>query len=447
MAFLVALGFFALSIRFSISGSMLKITEPLIGIENVIDTASTSTQGKSVEVLIEGFQQTQDLGFSLFNGSLCSKVTGYPVLEQIPSPRTIPILVNVTFNCYDLYKRSVLGSGNFVSMIYALRLAANTLGSVRVVLKCDDAEEDKKSLILPWFMGDYPAITHAHVLPSAGQAPSISAACEAYESTPLLYMYSDMVYELRRMAIALVGVPSHDHPSALWAEEYLWSKESGQTDHTGLRQMQLPSPQKGEIPLYPEVELDDVMIHFRCGDIIKSNHKSFGFMKFGSYSRHISQNVTTIGIATQPFAANSQNRDYDGTGDKKKRCRLVVGEFVKHLQGVFPTAQIRIHNDGNETIALTFARMVMAQQTIIGISSFGVFPGIATFGNSFIRYPDYIDAPNRWLLNPSIDSLCSNVKLIHEEMMFAPDLRVMWKGARGARTVLGWFKSQPLDIL
>ena len=41
--------------------------------------------------------------------------------------------------------------------------------------------------------------------------------------------------------------------------------------------MQLPSPKRNDPPLYSNVELDDVVIHFRCGDLISSNSAAFAF--------------------------------------------------------------------------------------------------------------------------------------------------------------------------
>ena len=181
------------------------------------------------------------------------------------------------------------------------------------------------------------------------------------------------------------------------------------------------------------------VLHFRCGDLISSNHPSFGFMKFGSYSRHLDQNVTSIGIVTQPFDDHGQAREYDGGESKQAKCKKVVYALVDHLQEKFPAARVAIRNDANETIALTFARMVMAKQVVIGITSFGVFPGIATFGTSYIRKPDYDKAPNRWLLRPKVEEVLDNVKLVEEPRLMAMSCRRMWKEDGSA--VLDWFRS------
>ena len=80
-------------------------------------------------------------------------------------------------------------------------------------------------------------------------------------------MYQSMRYDLRRMAIGLVGLPVKDpsHPAHKWAEEFLWSPINNNTAHDPDRQ--LPLPQKDDTPPFPaeSLELDDATIHFRCG--------------------------------------------------------------------------------------------------------------------------------------------------------------------------------------
>ena len=190
---------------------------------------------------------------------------------------------------------------------------------------------------------------------------------------------------------------------------------------------------RNDKPIYENVDLDEAVLHFRCGDLINSNHPSFGFMKFGSFSRHLPRDVKTIGIATQPFDKDGQTRRADGGNGNKAKCRKVVYAFVDHLQADFPQARITIRNDKAETIALTFARMIMAQHVVIGITSFGVFPGIATFGTGYVRNPDYLKAPNRWLLNPHIETLVDNVQVITEPRFMAGTCRQSWPADDGER--------------
>lgn len=365
------------------------------------------------------------LGQDFFGGKTCNRIRG----NDTDSAR---ILVNVSFSCYDAYKFSGMGSGNFISAFYGIRMVAHSLNNTDVVIHCSDAEETKSKLILPWVTGTFPSMTEEEALKE--KLPTLDQACADYRSVPIGYRWKDMQYEMRRMAIAMVGIPNPDHPSAAWAEKYLWSGSALDSNH-----MQLASPQKDDLPIYPKTELDDAMLHFRCGDLVMSNHPSFGFMKFGSFSRHISPDVRSIGIATQPYDSDTQQRSEDSGATKMARCKQLVEAFVEHLTQEFPNAKVHVHNGPNETIALTFARMIMANQTVIPITSFGVFPGVSTFGTGYIRKPDYPKAPNRWLLSsPPIDQV-ENIKLIDEPRLMAGSVKRMW-GADGS-DLIEWFKN------
>jgi hypothetical protein len=343
-------------------------------------------------------------------------------------------LVNITFGCKDLYQSSGSGTGNFVAAFYGVRLAAYALGNIDVLLQCADAEETKRDLVLPWLTGFFPGVRHS--IPFANRTnPTVQEACTHYNRISLGYKIPSMRYELRRMAIALVGIPDESHPSAKFAEAYLSSSNEQIPDGSTLQVAIKPLRQ----PLY-NIELDDAVLHFRCGDLIASNHPSFGFIPFRSFSRHISPHVRSIGIVTQPFEATGmQQRPSERTPLKLDRCRLVVTEFAKHLQDHFPNARVTIRNNANETIALAFARMVMANQTVSPISSFSVIPVLSTFGTGYIRKPDYRKAPNQFLLHPDVEELLDNVFLIEEPVLMAAEVNKMW-GENGTE-VLDWFWS------
>ncbi|GAX18299.1 hypothetical protein FisN_23Hh192 [Fistulifera solaris] len=367
-----------------------------------------------------------------FNGGTCNALHEGESIESYNNHST---LVEMKFNCLDLFKNSGLGTGNFISAFYAMRMVVHALGPKGdVLIECDDAEETKKELILPWMMGKFPRLPEGD--PEWDEQPSAADACRDYKQVPVGYRWKDMVFEMRRMAIAMVGIPSPDHPSAAWAEEHLWSTPSNRHEH-GRDYFQLPHPQKGDPPLFPDTEIDDAVLHFRCGDIIMTNHPSFGFMKFGSFSRHISPDVRRIGIVTQPFDQGGLQRRGDAGDEKQRRCKKVVYEFKDHLHEKFPDAEINIWNSVNESIAQTFARMIMANQTVVAISSFGVFPGVTTFGTGYIREPDFMKAPNRWLLTSPIVEKAGNIVLVKEPMIFSGQAKKMWD----ENTLLDWFKN------
>jgi len=172
-----------------------------------------------------------------------------------------------------------------------------------------------------------------------------------------------------------------------------------------------------------------------------SRHPSFGFMKFSGFSKWISPSARSIGIVTQPFDVEGQIRKEDSGASKMKKCKDLVMAFTEHLTEKFPNAQISIHNDVNETIALSFSRMIMANQSIVGISSFGVFPALASFGTGYIRKPDHRKQPNQWLLDPPVDVVFDGIKLIEEpNELWVGELGTL-RNMGGEQKVIEWFKN------
>lgn len=163
-------------------------------------------------------------------------------------------------------------------------------------------------------------------------------------------------------------------------------------------------------------------------------------MKFDSYARHISPQAQSIGIVTESFDSDAQHRGAEGGQVTRSRCRKVVGAFVDHLQERFPHTRVRIRNGKGETVALTYARMVMANQTIVGLSTFAFFPAIATFGQALIRKPSKTDLGG-WLLKARIEEKLDNIVMVEEpDWLPTAKCKRMW-GEDGS-AVLDWFRSE-----
>jgi hypothetical protein len=319
-------------------------------------------------------------------------------------------------------------------------MAALVHGGVDVLMTCPDAQEEKKSLIVPWLMGYFPA--HTSRL-QRDNSPSLDMACKDYNSCPIGYMIPYVRHELRRMAIALVGIPYEGHPAAAFEKKYM--QESPYGTRMGTK-MQVAATSQDE-PLFAGIEIDDACLHFRCGDLMISNHPSFGFMKFSAFSKRIANDTTSIGIITQPFDNDGQTRKEDAGPAKRNSCKALVLLFQDHLAEKFPDARIRIHNDRNETIALTYARMIMAKQAFSPISSFSVFPALSTFGRGYIRKPDFRKAPNLWLKSPPVDELYDNIVLFNEpNRLMAAEIKVLRKWPGGNDNVFEWFKNDTFCV-
>jgi hypothetical protein len=165
--------------------------------------------------------------------------------------------------------------------------------------------------------------------------------------------------------------------------------------------------------------------------------------------------VRSIGIVTQPYDDNDgpqksaaadkeqphQSRAWDSSAVKRRRCRIVVTDFALYLAGRFPAARVAVHNRPGDTIALTYARMILANQTIAGISTFGVFPSIASFGTGYIRRPDALSPTNGWLVRPPLDGLVENLVLVEDRnVLKVRTIKKLWKLEDGQEQILAWFR-------
>jgi hypothetical protein len=180
-------------------------------------------------------------------------------------------------------------------------------------------------------------------------------------------------------------------------------------------------------------------------------------MTFHGYSRHISTHVRTIGILTQPFdehpnATNIsesfvvQQRSLDTDNvQQMERCQTLVFAFVDFLREQFPNAIVRIRNDPTETIALAYSRMVMANETVAGMSTFSVFPILGTFGTGYFLRPKSGD-PAMWLTHwkyPITNMIRqdSNIVLFDESnLLVGPKAKALWD-THGDDVVLQWFRT------
>ena len=340
--------------------------------------------------------------------------------QSLMTPRQYS-MVNITFNCQHAFKRAYAGTGNIILALYKVRANARALG-MDVAMTCSDAQAKKDQLILPWLMGWFPEST-----------VTTTTTTECY-NTSVSDLLESIQFDLRRMAIAMVGIPTDDHPSSQFAEEKLFSK----TLKNSIMQITTPDPK--DWPLLEKTEeMDDVAIHFRCGDLIRRDHSGFGFLKFNSYAKHISPHAGRIGIITQPFqfSRSGQARKADTQNGKGERCRLLVTQFQKYLANRFPNAQVRIHNDPDtEPMVKSYARLIMANQTFAGISSFGVFAALASFGTAYISPA----LSNQWLLHPAFDNNDNKIVLLNEPYISSGDLKALWNKTQDGSRVIEWFQ-------
>jgi hypothetical protein len=364
-----------------------------------------------------------------------------------PAAQPVHVVLSIMLGCQELFNFGGMGTGNWLSAIYGMRMAAlvasrSGLVQVDFMLDCYDAVETQRELVVPWITGYFSSAWIHEPVPVDSKAAAvldrnktrispweelrqtihsvsyIGDVCRRYEDTPITVMLPYIRYELRRMAAALVGTPTtaarHNNSFAhiqQHDDDYFYPPST---------MLRLPSlypfapPSDHHQPLLSGVELDDVAIHFRCGDLMGSKHPSFGFMKFSSFANRIrngrSNDTFSIGILTQPFevvtvtdeAANvtftTQHRGGDMRGAVVHLCWVTTTALSDYLQQRFPHARIAVRNGPREVIALAYTRLVWADQAFSPISSFSVFPTLATTGRGHVRYPDFRKSPNQWLL-------------------------------------------------
>lgn len=170
----------------------------------------------------------------------------------------------------------------------------------------------------------------------------------------------------RLRPVNMVGVPYADHPAAHFV-----------IDDPREKELQKPM---AALPLFPDVELDEVAIPFRCGDIIeRSPHPKYSYVRWVALTKVISPKARSTGRITQPFKGQTRFIDRSIRG----RCPRLVKALQAYLQKKFPRAKVKVRNSPDKSIALAFTRLVMANQSLAGgVSTFYTMPFYASFGTT-----------------------------------------------------------------
>ncbi len=305
-------------------------------------------------------QLVVDLDQSYFNccsdfRNMCRILRNMTLVKSLDEMSdTPPALLNATMDCNNFKN----GQGNWITGIYQARVAAFHAG-VDFKFQCKDGKMSQMKRLMPWF-DKYIAASRSNRTswPWGGDRLNEETVCSRkYPFLRVDRMSYQIQDDLRKMAVTLFG--SRDairrHPDV---------------------------PIDAE-PLIPDVELDDVALHFRCGDVMGGARRNdFGMIRFNEYKKWIPHDTESIGILTQPFDTNMTRRVDKG---RVGECRKVVYALVDYLQDFAPNATIRIHNGRNETLPMAYARIVMANYSFTSLSSFGIFPVVGTFGQGYFQ--------------------------------------------------------------
>ncbi|KAG7353328.1 hypothetical protein IV203_009377 [Nitzschia inconspicua] len=384
----------------------LSTTDPLVWTDNlyrsirdnkIILSASTPIKvdeevgfiipsgGSSLHRLVVNVNETY-LFWNNGQDRLCQLLRSMTLSPSLDGTQDVPTsLLNITMDCYDhAINHQGFGQGNWITAVYAARMAT-ALAGVNFKFQCSDGQRSRMQLLLPWLDAYQPAPSNRKDWPYSGTRPTQATACNSkYSALRIDKMASEIQSDIRKMAVALVGDQTIVHRYPQFASH-------------------VP-------PLIPNIDLDNVAIHFRCGDVLGgAKRNDFGMIRFYEYKKWIPRSTTSIGILTQPFE-KERNRGKDA--GKADSCRVVVGALVDYLQAFAPNANISIHNGANETLPLAYARLAMANFSFTSLSSFGIFPVVGTFGeghfqkgnggvNPFATYiPQYL--PNIHQMNAEV---------------------------------------------
>jgi hypothetical protein len=329
-------------------------------------------------------------------------------------------------SCQNFLQESTWGTGNILTAYYGLRVSA-LHQHLDWQISCDDAFEAQSINILSWVMGSF---QWNDGMANLTGDPVLQ--CSTFNHAPLGIIAEQIQLDLRRMALSLV-TPPPEHPAHDWAQR--------QKLHE-FQSFQIPFRTD---PIYPNARLDDTTIHFRGGDLFSSKNPDYGFLRFNAYKKIIQQSKATprsIGIITQTLGSNSSCCNDSNTSIRSvdlkqaKPHKTLVKALAQYLQEEFPTATIHIHSE--DDMPLSYARMILSNQTIGAFSSFAVFPAMATFGTGYLRHPEG-NGPYRWITNSDVPS---NVKLFEESDFLLPSVvKYVWK-TLGLSVLLKWLRGE-----
>lgn len=277
------------------------------------------------------------------------------IKSELQKKQQNTILVQMkNIQCHRISRDLFLGEGNILLGFYAMRLAFARHG-VQFSLSCQKEHPNINNSLIWHLQGSYPPNTTTPFQ----EIPKKRDTCRGMGFIPLQYASEYIRFDLRKLAVSIFG-SREDIP-----ESKNYVQEGHQSSHL-------------------LVSLDDVAIHFRCGDLLKGlPSEDYGFLKFQSYTDLIDPTASSIGIVTSSFNPDYIRVQDQGTGTI---CQHIVIAFQRHIQAVFPNATVSIHNGPNESIPVSYSRLIMAKkQTFTGPSTFGVFPAIASFGIGYIQ--------------------------------------------------------------
>ena len=308
-------------------------------------------------------------------------LTAQDRLGDIFEKGTPPMVLNVTADCAFLNDK-FSGQGDAILALYRLRMTT-ALAKVDFQFQCTN-NDDKVDLstndaptndylkdksrklrwVFPWFASFQSSSDDKDPWPYRGESPTQEQLCglEAnHESIPIDRMADQIREDVRKMALRLVGSrskePQRTHPL-------------------------IPLDIK---PWIPDIEMDDVIIHFPCNSDeydwqagTTREPSPVGVLQFNEYNKRINKNVRSIGIIRESSKSNLGNAH-------EAMCHRASSLLVEYLQHFYGKNRVSISIYEDDTLPLQYTRIAMAQQSFSSFSTFGMLPIIGTFGEGYFQ--------------------------------------------------------------
>jgi hypothetical protein len=176
----------------------------------------------------------------------------------------------------------------------------------------------------------------------------------------------------------------------------------------------------------PPLDMDDVTIHFRCGDILNNKYQgSYGYPAYSIYEEYLTA-FDSIGILTGSFDPNIA-RPLDAPFIAA--CYEIVEDMAEYFREAFPHAKVTVRSQ--DTIEESVGRMVHSKQIWCNPSTFCVFPAIATTGQAFILKTE---------LYPFVENIRNepNITVVHQGILSVN--KIATKGLL-PRDIIDWLRS------
>jgi hypothetical protein len=302
--------------------------------------------------------------------------------------------------------------GNYVLGIYAMHVAAMAY-EVEFQFQCSSRKTTQN--IFWWLQTTTTTTNGTNSLATKLYDPPLppkDLACRGMGKAPIHYMSERIRHDLRRMAVRIFGIRDEE-----MAQRY-----------KGEYHIEIP-------PLFPEVDLDEVAIHFRCGDVLRNlgkNETNYGLVKFQTYRNHIDpESRQSIGIVTTPFD-KKKLRHQDASFHKS--CERITQKLVAYLSKHFPHAKVNIRNDPTDSLEMVYSRLILAKQNICVRSTFCLFPAIAAFGTSFVQ-----EGGVAYFI-PQVAQVYDNIQLMNGTVLRSYDI-----SKRGIQSTIAWLLEEEED--